>query len=56
MLRSFRIVYLLKGREESYELLASSKYNAKQRFYLFFPRAEIVKIEEVYPYDEREAD
>lgn len=56
MIKKFRIVYSLSGREESYELLASSKYNAKQRFYLFFPRAEIVKVEEVYPCDEREAD
>lgn len=47
MLRRFKITYVLCGREGSHELLASSKYNAKQRFYLLFPRAEIVRVEEV---------
>ena len=47
MIRKFRVVYNLYGVEEAYELQVSSKYNAKQRFYLLYPRAEIVRVEEV---------
>lgn len=45
MLRRFRITYELGGEVSAYLLEASSKYNAKQRFYLLFPRAEILKVE-----------
>lgn len=45
MLRRFRITYELDGEVSAYVLEASSKYNAKQRFYLLFPRAEIIRVE-----------
>ena len=45
MLISFRITYELGGEVSAYVLQATSKYNAKQRFYLLFPRAEILKVE-----------
>lgn len=35
----------LGGEVSAYVLQATSKYNAKQRFYLLFPRAEIIKVE-----------
>jgi hypothetical protein len=44
-MRRFRITYELGGEVSSYVLNASSKYNAKQRFYLLFPRAEIIRVE-----------
>ena len=45
MLRQFRITYELDGWVSAYMLEASSKYNAKQRFYLLFPSAKIIKVE-----------
>ena len=45
MLKKYRITYELGGEVSSYILNASSKYNAKRRFYLLFPRAEILKVE-----------
>ena len=51
MLRKFKITYLKSTRENAKrykeEILASSKYNAKQRFYLKYPPYEIVSVEEV---------
>lgn len=44
-MRRFRITYELGGEVSAYVLQANSKYNAKQRFYLLFPRAEILKVE-----------
>lgn len=44
-MKRFRITYELSGEVSAYVLQASSKYNAKQRFYLLFPRAEILKVE-----------
>lgn len=45
MLRRFRITYDLDGWVSAYVVDASSKYNAKQRFYLHFPSARIIKVE-----------
>ena len=45
MLRRFRSTYGLGGEVSAYVLEASSKYNAKQRFYRIFPRAEVLKVE-----------
>ena len=47
MNRNFKIVYSLCSRTLELVLDASSKYDAKQRFYRLFPRAEIVRVEEV---------
>jgi hypothetical protein len=44
-MKRFRITYELGGEVSAYVLQASSKYNAKQRFYRIFPRAEILKVE-----------
>lgn len=40
---TYRKVLLLK----TVEILATSKYDAKQRFYRMYPKYEIVKVEEV---------
>lgn len=49
--RKFKITYLKSDRSNAKryteEIVASSKYNAKQRFYLVHPPYEIVKVEEV---------
>ncbi len=45
MPRKYRITYRFDGCVSAYELEATSKYNAKQRFYVIFPGAEIVKVE-----------
>jgi hypothetical protein len=45
MPKKYRITYELGGEVSAYVLEASSKYNAKQRFYRIFPRAEILKVE-----------
>ena len=47
MPRRFKIIYRLDGCEGEHKLPARSKYNAKQQFYILFPRAEIVRVEEV---------
>ena len=47
MSRKFKIVYSLCSRNLELVLDASSKYDAKQRFYRLFPRGEILKVEEV---------
>lgn len=45
--RQFKVIYVIDGREGEHKLPARSKYNAKQQFYILFPRAEIVRVEEV---------
>lgn len=47
MTRKFKISYSLYSRMGEIVLDAGSKYDAKQRFYRLFPRAEILKVEEV---------
>ena len=46
MARRFRITYEFAGFVSAYILSASSKYSAKQKFYVEYPRAKIIKIEE----------
>ena len=45
MLKKFRITYEFSGWVSAYEVEASSKYNAKQKFYNKYPRAKVIKIE-----------
>lgn len=45
MLQRYRVTYELDGWVSAYVLEATSKYNAKQRFYLEFPKASIIKVE-----------
>lgn len=45
MIRKFKITYRVGHKLCTVELEASSKYNAKQRFYIQFPKGEIVKME-----------
>ena len=45
MLQRYRVTYELDGWVYAYEVEATSKYNAKQRFYLEFPKARILKVE-----------
>ena len=45
--REYRITYRMVLKERSMVIKASSKYNAKQKFYRDHPRWEIVKVEEV---------
>lgn len=47
MLRKFKITYWLDGDKKVKEVLASSKYNAKTRFYLTEKADDIISIEEV---------
>ena len=47
MLRKFKITYRALLGQRTMEIEAYSKYNAKKRFYVQHPKAEIVKIEEV---------
>ncbi len=47
LLRKFKIVYEFAGVVSAYLVEASSKYDAKQRFYRVYPRAKIIKIEPV---------
>ncbi len=44
-MRQFRITYELDGEVSAYLIYASSKYNAKQRFYLLFPKANVIRVE-----------
>lgn len=54
MIRKFKITYRVGHKLCTVELEASSKYNAKQRFYIQFPKGEIVKMEA--DNEQREAD
>jgi hypothetical protein len=47
MLKKYRITYVGALSQRSVKIEATSKYDAKQRFYRQHPRAEIIKIEEV---------
>ena len=46
MLRKYRITFELDGEVSAYELKAHSKYNAKQVFYLYYPTASVLKVED----------
>lgn len=45
--RKYKITYRVPECERDTELLATSKYNAKSRFYRENPQCEIIKVEEV---------
>lgn len=45
MNKKFRITYEFAGFVSAYIVSASSKYSAKQKFYVEHPRAEILKVE-----------
>ena len=47
MLKKFKITYWLDGNKRVKEILATSKYNAKMRFYLHYKADDIISIEEV---------
>ena len=48
MLRKFIITYLtVTNKQRSQEIEATSKYDAKQRFYRLHPKYEVIKVEEV---------
>lgn len=47
MFKRFKITYRAVSRQRTVEMLAASKYDAKQRFYRTYPKYEIVSIEEV---------
>lgn len=49
--RKYKITYRVPECERDTELLATSKYNAKSRFYKKNPQCEIIKVEEI-PSDE----
>ena len=49
MLRKFKVIYIaLSNRQREVVIEATSKYDAKQRFYRMHPEYRIVKVEEVY--------
>lgn len=45
-MRRFRVTYELNGEVSAYIIYARSKYNAKLSFYLLFPMAKTLKVEE----------
>ena len=47
MIKKYKITYRVVKRERTVEIMAFSKYDAKQRFYRSYPKYEIVKIEEM---------
>jgi hypothetical protein len=47
MVKKFKITYTSGKDEHQEELIASSKYDAKSKFYKKYPEAEIVKVEEI---------
>lgn len=55
MTKKFKIVYDLDGYVSACIVEANSKYNAKQNFYLKYPRATVIKIEPVGDEYDREA-
>ena len=47
MMRKFIVTYRKVLVHKTVEILATSKYDAKKRFYREYPKYEIIKIEEV---------
>lgn len=46
MLRKFKVIYIaLSNRQREVVIEATSKYDAKQRFYRLYPKYEIVRVE-----------
>ena len=46
MPRKFKVTYRAVLKHRSVEIMAFSKYDAKQKFYRMYPKYEIVRIEE----------
>lgn len=47
MLKKYKVTYIaLSNRQREVVVGATSKYDAKQRFYRLYPKYEIVKVEE----------
>jgi hypothetical protein len=55
MVKKFKITYTSGKGEHQEELLASSKYDAKMKFYHKFPLCGIIKVEEITD-EQRKAD
>lgn len=47
MLRKYKITFIALGREREVVIEATSKYDAKKRFYRINPKYEILRVEEV---------
>lgn len=48
MLRKFKVTYIaLSNRQREVVIEATSKYDAKNRFYRLYPKYEIVRVEVV---------
>ena len=47
MLRKFKVTYRAVLKHRTVEIEASSKYDAKKKFYFMYPRYELIKVEEV---------
>ena len=47
MLRKFKVTYRAVKKQHTVEIMAFSKYDAKQRFYRTYPNHEIIQIEEI---------
>lgn len=47
MLRKFKVTYRAVFMHRTVEIEATSKYDAKQRFYRQYPQYEVVSVEEV---------
>lgn len=47
MLKKYKITYIASGRQREVVITATSKYDAKQRFYRQYPKCEIVRVEDV---------
>ena len=47
MVKTYKITYWCRGFKKVLKLQATSKYNAKARFYLTHPADDIIRIEEV---------
>lgn len=47
MLQKFKVIYRAVLKPRTVEIEASSKYDAKQRFYRLYPKYEILKVEVV---------
>ena len=47
MLRKFKITFIVLRKSKEVVIEATSKYDAKQKFYRKNPDSEIIKIEEV---------
>ena len=45
MLKEYKITYIVSRRQREVVITATSKYDAKQRFYRQNPKGEIVRIE-----------